>query len=98
MPAKGRCTVLQILSISYSLFPLITFKTKKMKKFLGTITCVMLTLIVFAQSTKVPVKGIIKDATTHAPLAGALIQLGKVSTLSDESGQFIFGKIITFLS
>ena len=63
-----------------------------MKKFLGTITCVMLTLIVFAQSTKVPVKGIIKDATTHAPIAGALIQLGKVSTLSDEAGKFIFDK------
>ena len=63
-----------------------------MKKFLGTITCVMLTLIVFAQSTKVPVKGIIKDATTHAPIAGALIQLGKVTTLSDEAGKFIFDK------
>jgi iron complex outermembrane recepter protein len=95
MPAKGRCTVLylrQILSISYSLFPLLTFKTRKMKKFLGTTAFVMLTLFTLAQGLKTKVSGTLTDALSKAPIAGAQVKLGNANSLTDENGYFQLGK------
>jgi len=95
MPAKGRCTVLyllQILSISYSLFPLLTFKSTKMKKFLGTIASAMLSLLTMAQVAKTPVSGKLTDADSKKPIAGAQVKLGNAITLTDENGLFQLGK------
>lgn len=64
-----------------------------MKKFLGTTAFVMLTLFTLAQGSKTPVSGKLTDAQSKAPIAGAQVKLGSANTLTDENGNFQFGKL-----
>ncbi len=63
-----------------------------MKKFLGTIAFVMLTLLTLAQGPKTPVSGKLTHANSNAPIVGAQVKLGNAITLTDENGFFQFGK------
>jgi iron complex outermembrane recepter protein len=64
-----------------------------MKKFLGTITCAILTMISLAQPIKSTVNGVLTDAKTKSPIEGAQIKLGNSYTLSDSKGSFSLGKL-----
>ena len=64
-----------------------------MKKFLGTISCAMLTIISMAQPVKFTVNGVLTDAKTKSPIEGAQIKLGNTSTLSNGGGDFSLGKL-----
>ena len=69
MPAKGRCTVLQILSISFPPVSIINFKNhQKMKKFLGTTIIVFLTCLASSQSNKTNNQKPIKETFTDSSL------------------------------
>jgi len=61
-----------------------------MKKFLGTTIIVFLSCFAIGQANKTTVKGIISDATSKAPLSGAVVTLGKSQLLSDNTGAFQF--------
>jgi iron complex outermembrane receptor protein len=61
-----------------------------MKKFLGTTIIVFLTSLAFGQANKSTVTGIITDATSKAPLTGAVVTLGTSQLLSDNYGSFKF--------
>jgi iron complex outermembrane receptor protein len=61
-----------------------------MKKFLGTTIIVFLTSLAIGQANKTTVKGIITDASSKAPLTGAVVTLGKSQVLSDNFGVFQF--------
>jgi iron complex outermembrane receptor protein len=76
------------------LFPLLTFKIIKMKKFLGTTIIVFLTSLAFGQANRSTVTGILTDATSKTPLAGAVINLGKLQLLSDNNGAFQFVNLL----
>lgn len=65
-----------------------------MKKFLGTMLLLSVTIFATAQAKKSPVKGTISESTTHLPVAGASIKLGNWQTLSDESGSFGFSNVM----
>ena len=61
-----------------------------MKKFLGTTIIVFLSCFAIGQANKTTVKGIITDATSKAPISGAVVTLGKSQLLSDNNGVFQF--------
>ncbi len=64
-----------------------------MKKFLGTMLLLSVTLLATAQAKKSPVKGTISESTTYLPVSGASIKLGSWQTISDESGSFGFSNV-----
>ncbi len=64
-----------------------------MKKFLGTTMLAFVTLIAFAQPTKSLVQGTVTENNAQTPVAGATVQLGNRQTLTNEKGEFSFGKI-----
>ena len=64
-----------------------------MKKFLGTTAFIMLSLFTMAQGPKTPVTGLLTDAQSKAPIAGAQVKLGNAQTLTDENGHFQLGKL-----
>ena len=59
---------------------------------MGTTAILLLTLALAAQPAKKVFKGIVTDAQTNAPLAGALVVLGNQQTLTSENGLFSFTK------
>ncbi|MFZ2785214.1 MAG: TonB-dependent receptor plug domain-containing protein [Sediminibacterium sp.] len=63
-----------------------------MRKIMGTTAILLLTLALAAQPAKKVFKGIVTDAQTNAPLAGALVVLGNQQTLTSENGLFSFTK------
>lgn len=73
-----------------------------MKKIMGTTAFMLLSLMIAAQSIQLNFKGIIRDAITQQPIAGAWIKSGKFQAISDESGIFTFptnsGKILLISS
>jgi iron complex outermembrane receptor protein len=81
------------LSVSYSLFPLLTFKTAKMKKFLGTTMLACFTLFATAQPVKPLIRGIVTESGSGIPVAGATVSLGNRQTVTDEQGNFSLGRI-----
>ena len=64
-----------------------------MKKFLGTTMLALVTLFAFTQPSKNLVQGSVTENGSKTPVAGASIRLGNRQTLSDELGQFSFGRI-----
>jgi iron complex outermembrane receptor protein len=76
------------------LFPLLTFKITKMKKFLGTTIIVFLTSLAIGQANKTIVNGIITDASSKVPLNGAVVTLGKAQLLSNTNGTFQFKNLV----
>ena len=84
---------IQSLLISYSLFPLVTFKLFKMKKFLGTTMLAFITFIAFAQPNKSLVQGTVTESDSKIPVAGATVSLGNRHALTDEKGSFTFVRI-----
>ncbi len=63
-----------------------------MKKFLGTTMLAFVTLIAFAQPTKSLVQGTVTENNAQTPVAGATVQLGNRQTITNEKGEFSFGK------
>ncbi|MDD2792067.1 MAG: TonB-dependent receptor plug domain-containing protein [Sediminibacterium sp.] len=61
-----------------------------MKKMMGTTAILLFTLALAALPAKKVLKGIVTDAQTNAPIAGALVVLGNQQTLSNENGMFHF--------
>src|SRR3954447_26114324 len=99
MPAKGRCTYLYIpaLLLRWHTPVLKTFlellNTKRMKNLLGTITALLLAVVVHAQVT---VKGTVKN-NDEAPLPGATITITsgsrQLSTTSNANGLFTISNV-----
>lgn len=63
-----------------------------MKKFLGTTMLAFVTLIALAQPNKNLVTGTVTENNGQTPVAGATVQLGGRQTITNEKGEFSFGK------
>ncbi len=64
-----------------------------MKKFLGTTMLALVTLFAIAQPSKSLVQGTVTENNSKAPVAGAVIRLSNLQTLSDDKGQFSLGRV-----
>ncbi len=64
-----------------------------MKKFLGTISLILLVLLSHGQSSRPLVKGLINDSQSNSPVSGAVVALGNLRAVTDEKGYFSFGKV-----
>jgi iron complex outermembrane receptor protein len=63
-----------------------------MKKIMGTTAILLFTFAIAAQPVKQTFKGLITDARTNEPLAGAIVVAGNAQTLSNEKGEFRLAK------
>ena len=64
-----------------------------MKKFLGTTMLALVNLIAIAQPSKSLVQGTVTENNSKTPVAGAVIRLSNLQTLSDEKGYFSLGRL-----
>jgi len=64
-----------------------------MKRLMGTMAAIIISLYSIAQTSKVSVSGTVIDAATRKPLPAASVKLGNTVAIADEDGKFVFKKV-----